>query len=176
MGLTSNIKDKDWVSVRQGIAKLGSSKLGTGSSPIFVGLTLTGLTASRLVWTDAAKALESKDLIDLITGTANQVTATDDGDGSVTLSTPQDIHTGASPTFAGMTSTGAIDASAGEVLTEDNATTEPRSETDGYVGVSEVAGNARIYFSVEGNTYYVDGTLAPSAGSPIGLLLSLTYS
>lgn len=38
-----------------------------------------------------------------ITGTANQITVTDgDGvSGNPTLSTPQDIHTGASPTFAG---------------------------------------------------------------------------
>ncbi|KKL06668.1 hypothetical protein LCGC14_2593740, partial [marine sediment metagenome] len=27
-----------------------------------------------------------------ITGTANQITVKDDGDGTVTLSTPQDIH------------------------------------------------------------------------------------
>ena len=36
-----------------------------------------------------------------LTGTANQVTVTN-GAGSITLSTPQDIHTGASPTFAGL--------------------------------------------------------------------------
>jgi len=40
-----------------------------------------------------------------ITGTANQITVTNAA-GSITLSTPQDIHTGASPTFAGLTTTG----------------------------------------------------------------------
>jgi trimeric autotransporter adhesin len=40
-----------------------------------------------------------------ITGTSNQVTVTN-GAGSITLSTPQDIHVGASPTFAGATLTG----------------------------------------------------------------------
>ncbi len=40
----------------------------------------------------------------VLTGTANQITITDGGAGStVTLSTPQNIHTGASPTFAGLT-------------------------------------------------------------------------
>jgi hypothetical protein len=39
-----------------------------------------------------------------LTGTANQVNVTN-GSGSITLSTPQNIHTGASPTFAGMTLT-----------------------------------------------------------------------
>lgn len=38
----------------------------------------------------------------VLTGTANQITVTDNGAGStVVLSTPQDIHTAATPTFAG---------------------------------------------------------------------------
>lgn len=41
----------------------------------------------------------------VLTGTANQITVTDGGaGGNVTLSTPQSIHTGATPTFAGMIS------------------------------------------------------------------------
>ena len=45
-----------------------------------------------------------------ITGTTNQITVTDgDGvSGNPTLSLPQDIHTGASPTFAGGTYTGTL--------------------------------------------------------------------
>ncbi len=40
----------------------------------------------------------------VLTGTANQITITDNGAGStVVLSTPQNIHTGATPTFAGLT-------------------------------------------------------------------------
>jgi len=40
----------------------------------------------------------------VLTGTTNQISITDNGAGSsVVLSTPQDIHTGASPTFAGVT-------------------------------------------------------------------------
>jgi len=43
----------------------------------------------------------------VLTGTTNQVVLTDGGaGGNITLSLPQDIHTGASPTFAGITSTG----------------------------------------------------------------------
>lgn len=42
-----------------------------------------------------------------LAGTANQVIATDGGaGGAITLSTPQNIHTGASPTFAGLTLSG----------------------------------------------------------------------
>ena len=45
----------------------------------------------------------------ILTGTTNQITVTDAGAGStVTLSTPQNIHTSASPTFVGLTLSGAI--------------------------------------------------------------------
>jgi len=40
MGLVQNIKDNDYVSIRQAIAKLGSTKLGPTSSPAYAGLTL----------------------------------------------------------------------------------------------------------------------------------------
>jgi len=109
MGLVSNPKLKDDVSVRQAIARLGSSKLGPKSTPTFAGLTLSGLTASRLVWTDAGKALASKDLVDLVAGTANRVTVTDDAAGGITLSAPQDIHVDATPEFAGITIKNAAD-------------------------------------------------------------------
>ena len=97
-GLVPKIKDDDWVSVRQAIAKL-STKLGPKSNPTYAGLTLTGLTASRLIASDASKALVSSDLASWVAQTANQVLVADDGDGTITLSTPQDIHTGATPTF-----------------------------------------------------------------------------
>jgi len=80
--------------------------LGPESEPTLAGLTITGLTASRLIATDADKALESTDLASWVAGTTNRITVTDDSDGTITLSTPQDIHTGASPTFAGITLSG----------------------------------------------------------------------
>lgn len=53
----------------------------------------------------------------VLTGTANQITITDNGAGStVVLSTPQNIATASTPTFAGLTLTafsGAVSASAG---------------------------------------------------------------
>ena len=102
--LIPRVKDNDWTSVRQAISKLASSALGPTSSPTFAGITLSGLTASLLVQTDSSKAMASvSDLTSWIAGTANQVAVADDSDGTVTLSTPQDIHTAASPTFAGIT-------------------------------------------------------------------------
>lgn len=62
-------------------------KLGRGASPTFTGLTLTGLIASRLIASNASKALESvSDLTSWIAGTANQIAVADDSDGTVTLS------------------------------------------------------------------------------------------
>ena len=69
-------------------------------------MTIDTLTASRLVASNASRLLVSTDAHDWITGTANRVTVTDDTDGTITLTTPQDIHTGASPTFVKTTLTG----------------------------------------------------------------------
>lgn len=83
------------------------SKFGMLSSPTFAGVTYAGLTATRLVATDASKALASvADLTAWIAGTANRVTVSSDGDGTLTITAPQDLHTGATPTFAGLTLTG----------------------------------------------------------------------
>lgn len=63
----------------------------------------------------------------VLTGTANQVAVTDNGAGStVVLSTPQNIHTGASPTFAGATLSGltqgsVLFAGSGGLISQDNA-------------------------------------------------------
>jgi len=67
-------------------------------------ILLTGLSASRLVATAVDKSFVSvTDLSSWVAGTANQVAVANDGDGTITLSTPQDMHTEASPTFAGLT-------------------------------------------------------------------------
>ncbi|KKM61057.1 hypothetical protein LCGC14_1535620, partial [marine sediment metagenome] len=59
MALTSSIKDKDWVSVRQAAAKLGSIKLGPTSSPTFAGISLTGLTTDSLIYSASGGTLTS---------------------------------------------------------------------------------------------------------------------
>jgi hypothetical protein len=63
----------------------------TGASPTFVGESLSGLTASRLVSTDGTKALESSDMTAWVAGTTNQIDITDDGDGTITLSMPNSV-------------------------------------------------------------------------------------
>ena len=96
MALISPIKTGDWDSVRQAISKLSSLKLGVKSVPTFAGLnvgnifatglSLSGLVASRLVYADANKSLNSvTDLTNWIKGTLGTLTVTDNGDGTVTL-------------------------------------------------------------------------------------------
>jgi len=80
-----NIDDGAWAKVRINFARINSVLLGPEATPTFAGISLSGLTASRLVWTNASNALASKDLIDLIAGTENEINVADDGDGSVTI-------------------------------------------------------------------------------------------
>ncbi len=84
-------------------------RMGVTSEPNFAGLTLSNLTANRLIASDSNKALESvADLTAWVAGTVNRVTVTDDADGTLTLSGPQDIHALANPTFAGLTLTNGL--------------------------------------------------------------------
>lgn len=98
---------------------------------------------------------------------------------------PLSIYVGANTTQLVLNTDGSIsvsgvfDASAGEVLVEDNATAAPSGKSDGYVGVAYVAGHARLYFNVEGVMYHInaeEAAASPVVGNPLGLLLPLTYA
>ena len=118
------------------------------------------LTASRLVSTGAQKQLTSvSDLTNWVAGTANQITVTDDTDGTITLSTPQDIHTGASPEFAQLRIDGAttyIDRDVSNNLTFTDAVTGTKT-------LAELAGGGMTYKSItalaqsEGDLHLSDG-------------------
>jgi len=96
-----------------------------------------------------------------ITGTANRVTVTA-GAGSITLSAPQDIHSGASPTFAGLTlsgmsTAGIVKNSAAGVLSGGN-TVNLASDIAGTLGVANggtglttLATNSLLYGNGTGN-------------------------
>lgn len=104
-------------------------------------VTLSGLTAKTMLYLDASKILASTaaptngqlligstgnvPALAALTGTANQVTVTN-GAGTVTLSGPQNLHTGASPTFAGLTLNGLLVSSVQTVtIADDGAGTSP---------------------------------------------------
>ena len=73
---------------------------GIGGDPTFNSVIISGLTASRLVATNGSKKLVSTDATGWIAGTPNQVTINDDLDGSITVSTPQDLDIAANFTVA----------------------------------------------------------------------------
>lgn len=97
------IKD-DWKRLDLIINKIKMT-LGRDADVTHASITLSDLLASRLVATDSGKIIESvSDLTTwIIQSSANQVVVTDNGDGTVTLSLPQDIHVDAHPEFAGLT-------------------------------------------------------------------------
>lgn len=74
----------------------------TGAEPQFAAVTGSNLTGDRLMRSDANGVMISADLYDFVSETANQVLIAQDGDGTITFSAPQDIHSGASPEFAAL--------------------------------------------------------------------------
>ena len=55
---------------------------------------------------EAVEDPQAVDINEYVFGTTDQITVTDSNDGTITLSTPQDIATDSTPSFAGLTSTG----------------------------------------------------------------------
>jgi len=120
--------------------------VATTDSPTFAGITMSGLTASRLLATDASKVLVSSDLASWVAGTANRLTVTDDGDGTVTLTLPDSV--------SGLTSISASTVTDGTWSTTAGAFTgvasiaTPASITmaeDGWIGIG--AASERFVFN-----------------------------
>lgn len=92
-------------------AAITRSKLATGTAHALIVNDTSGVLSSLgpltngqlLIGSTGAAAVAAA-----ITGTTNQVNVTN-GAGSITLATPQNIHTGASPTFTGLTLSGLSD-------------------------------------------------------------------
>ena len=87
---------------------------GTGATTFVSGGILVGVGASSLITLGVATNGQipigdgvTFPTMATITGTTNQIAVTN-GVGTITLSTPQDIHTGASPTFVAGTFTGNV--------------------------------------------------------------------
>ena len=88
----SKINPGDWNSVvqanidtRKALQLISTIRLGNGAAPAFSGLTLTGLTPSRLIYANADSTLTSTDLFAWVAGTANEIDIADDGDGTITV-------------------------------------------------------------------------------------------
>ena len=162
---------KSFESIHDSFRKL-NRVLGLDSSPTFAGLSLTGdlgitggltvsgtvtlndLSASRLVATNGSDELVSSDLIGWVAGTANQISVADDADGSITLSTPQDIHTGATPTFAGLICPSVV----GGALTTEDLTLQDNAVDGNTVTVTQMIAAYSHSQLVAGNPHSVTPT------------------
>lgn len=101
-----------------------------------------------------------------LSGTANQVTVTN-GAGSITLSTPQNLHSGATPTFAGVTLSGLtasryVKTDGSSVLTTQAA---PIPVADGGSGLTSSPANGQLLIG-NGATYTL-GTLTAGPGMAV---------
>jgi hypothetical protein len=92
-------------------AEIGLAQdIRTTASPEFVGMTLSGLTNNYLV-KSVSGSLQNVAVVDFVAGTQYQVTVTNDGDGSATLSLPiglTDASNGALVGFAATSVVGAL--------------------------------------------------------------------
>ena len=126
--------DSGWTLTNNGTITVGSSELvftqftGLGQVTAGAGLTKTGNTLNIGAGTGItvnADTIENSGVLS-ITGTANQITASA-STGAITLSGPQDLHSGATPAFSGVTvgSVTLTDALIGTALAtaSDSATT-----------------------------------------------------
>ena len=112
-----------------------------------------------------------------ITGTSNQVVVTN-GNGSITLSTPQDIATGSSPQFTGLTLTGNLsvqgnttigDASTDTLTLNSAAWTVPNAVTWTKTAESTTAETVQKFLVSDDTSYFqiVNGTTNDSTFAPV---------
>lgn len=78
-------------------------------------VNISTLTNSRLVSSDGSKNLVSSNLVNWVSGSISQIYVSDDGDGSVTLSLPQDIDTTSVVAFGGMSLYGNLNMSGNNI-------------------------------------------------------------
>jgi len=132
---------------------------GTGQSTYTNGQLLIGNTTGNTL----AKAT--------LTGTTNQITVTN-GNGTITLSTPQDIHTGADPTFNSIyLGTGSIEANA---IFQIDSTTQymllPRMTNTQRDDITAPTAGAMLYDTVNGKVDFFNGAWRGVLHSPAGTL------
>ena len=110
-------------------------------SHIDIQALILGLASNRIVQTDASGNLDTISFLNnWIAGTTNQIIVTDDGDGSVTLSLPQNINTDADVEFDSII----LDDLTATRLTSSDGTKKVVSVTDLTNWISGTAGNITV--------------------------------
>lgn len=163
------------------ISSLARSKLASGTAHRLLVNNASGLVSELGPLTNGQLLVGSTGAaasVAALTGTANQVTVTN-GAGSITLSTPQNIATTSSPTFAGLTVTGlsgAVSASAGVLSAgtlsiANGGTNSSAAATAGGVGYGTGTAHAYTTAGTSGQFLQSNGASAPAFVS-----VPLTYS
>ncbi|MFA5838579.1 MAG: immunoglobulin-like domain-containing protein [Candidatus Paceibacterota bacterium] len=125
--------------------------------------TISSLTPSRLVSLNSSRKLTNTDLFSWVSGTTNQITITDDSDGTITLSLPQNIHTSANPTFNNLTLTGTLNTTGLSSFTQASTTRLSVFDTL-YVGGTSTTTITQSAINIPtGGNYQINGTSVLSA-------------
>jgi hypothetical protein len=144
-GLGYTFKDGDWTRLRQIIQKMSSLNFGYDASPTFSSLTLTSLTGPRLIGASTGSTLSSEDLFDWVAGTANQITVTDDTDGTITLSIPATLQVTTSGQFGTLTcASGSITDTSGAISFGDENLTTTGMGSFSYIILTDGANNFSV--------------------------------
>lgn len=138
----------------------GATGLTVDGTATTTNLKVTALTASRLIATAADKLISSvSTLTSWIAGTSNEITVTDDGDGTVTLSLPSTIDLGGKTSLEIPNGTAPTVDTDGECAID---TTSGQLKCDLGTNVS-VIGNGNIYpaFTYATTTAWTGTTTIP---------------
>jgi hypothetical protein len=130
----------------------GGGDLTANRTIALAGLTGLGTGNQILGMNNGASAYEYKTL----NGTPNQVTVTHAAN-SITLALPQNVHTGASPTFAGLSLTGQLSMSSGQNIVVDGATLKTWS-----AGAAVQGSSGAIYLGSSTDIHLLSNTYDPA--------------
>ncbi|MGE5086827.1 MAG: beta strand repeat-containing protein [Bacillota bacterium] len=152
-----------------------SSTGGTTPAISLGGLTGLGTANQILGMNNGATGYEYKSVV----GTANQISVVHNTN-SITLSTPQDIHSGASPTFAGMTlsglnTAGFVKNNASGVLSGGNSVSLS-SDVSGNLPVANGGTGATSFANYSAIASNGSGNLTAVPGSTTGSMLNWTVT
>lgn len=140
-----------------GLATSKSFAYWDGSSPAHLSGTAAVANGELLIGSNSAVPVKST-----ITGTSNQVTVTN-GAGSITLSLPQSIATGSTPTFAG------LNAGSSKITTLANGTASTDAAAFGQLKVLQtVTATSTTNFTTTSNTFQstnLAATITPTSSS-----------
>ena len=168
--ISANDTSVDWSEIQNKpdpVITLGGDLTGS--------VTLTDLASGTLTATIAANSVElgtdtTGNYVATIAGTTNQVTVSGSGSetAAVTLSLPQNIHTGATPQFAGATLTGALAMGSSKITGLGTPTASTDAATKEYVDTLVARGihfhePVRVESPINLNATYNNGTAGVGA-------------